>query len=94
MHIPGLESTELCDVHYASLNFRDIMLATGKLSIDAIPGHFVDFDTLVGSEFSGVDSTGRRVMGMVPVNVRLSSYCSIITKTSRCNIQRFLSCKK
>lgn len=32
---PGVQ---LCAVHYASLNFRDIMLATGKLSPDAIPG--------------------------------------------------------
>lgn len=30
--------TELCTIYYASLNFRDIMLATGKLSPDAIPG--------------------------------------------------------
>lgn len=29
---------QLCTVYYASLNFRDIMLATGKLSPDAIPG--------------------------------------------------------
>lgn len=32
---PGVQ---LCSVYYASLNFRDIMLATGKLSADAIPG--------------------------------------------------------
>lgn len=32
---PGVQ---LCTVYYASLNFRDIMLATGKLSPDAIPG--------------------------------------------------------
>lgn len=31
-------SVQLCKVYYASLNFRDIMLATGKLSPDAIPG--------------------------------------------------------
>lgn len=29
---------QLCKVYYASLNFRDIMLATGRLSPDAIPG--------------------------------------------------------
>lgn len=29
---------QLCKVYYAALNFRDIMLATGKLSPDAIPG--------------------------------------------------------
>lgn len=27
-----------CDVHYAPLNFRDVMLATGKLPPDALPG--------------------------------------------------------
>lgn len=32
---PGVQ---LCTVYYASINFRDIMLATGKLSPDAIPG--------------------------------------------------------
>lgn len=30
---------ELCRVHYAPLNFRDIMLATGKLPPDALPGN-------------------------------------------------------
>jgi len=29
---------ELCTVAYTALNFRDIMLATGKLPPDAIPG--------------------------------------------------------
>jgi len=31
-------SRQLCNVYYTSLNFRDIMLATGKLPPDAIPG--------------------------------------------------------
>ena len=29
---------QLCRVHYTALNFRDVMLATGKLPPDAIPG--------------------------------------------------------
>lgn len=28
----------LCEVYYAPLNFRDVMLATGKLPPDALPG--------------------------------------------------------
>ncbi|XP_006825448.1 fatty acid synthase-like, partial [Saccoglossus kowalevskii] len=32
------QSKEICNVYYASLNFRDIMLATGKLPPDALPG--------------------------------------------------------
>lgn len=31
-------SNELCHVYYAPLNFRDIMLASGKLPPDALPG--------------------------------------------------------
>lgn len=30
--------TTRCAVHYAPLNFRDVMLATGKLPPDALPG--------------------------------------------------------
>lgn len=31
-------TTALCSVSYAALNFRDVMLATGKLAAEAIPG--------------------------------------------------------
>ncbi len=31
-------NVQLCRVYYSSLNFRDVMLATGKLPPDAIPG--------------------------------------------------------
>ncbi|XP_039082547.1 fatty acid synthase [Hyaena hyaena] len=60
---PGVQ---LCSVYYASLNFRDIMLATGKLSADAIPGKRGVHDCVLGMEFSGRDASGRRVMGLVP----------------------------
>lgn len=39
---PVSSGAQLCTVYYASLNFRDIMLATGKLSPDAIPGAHQD----------------------------------------------------
>ncbi|NXR52975.1 FAS synthase, partial [Hippolais icterina] len=56
----------LCKVYYASLNFRDIMLATGKLSPDAIPGNWALQQCMLGMEFSGRDMAGRRVMGLLP----------------------------
>lgn len=56
---------ELCTVHYTSLNFRDIMLATGKLPPDAIPGDLASQECLLGMEFSGVNSKGERVMGLL-----------------------------
>ncbi|XP_028912877.2 LOW QUALITY PROTEIN: fatty acid synthase [Ornithorhynchus anatinus] len=59
-------SSLLCKIYYASLNFRDIMLATGKLSPDSIPGKWATRDCMMGMEFSGRDPSGKRVMGLVP----------------------------
>lgn len=56
---------ELCHVYYAPLNFRDIMLATGKLPPDALPGDLAGQDCILGLEFSGRNSAGKRVMGMI-----------------------------
>uniref|UniRef100_A0A1W7RAJ9 Fatty acid synthase n=1 Tax=Hadrurus spadix TaxID=141984 RepID=A0A1W7RAJ9_9SCOR len=55
----------LCHVYYAPLNFRDIMLATGKLPPDAIPGDLATQDCILGLEFAGRDENGNRVMGLV-----------------------------
>ncbi|XP_057571036.1 fatty acid synthase isoform X2 [Hippopotamus amphibius kiboko] len=60
---PGVQ---LCTIYYASLNFRDIMLATGRLSTDAIPGKWTAQSCMLGMEFSGRDASGKRVMGLVP----------------------------
>ncbi|KAI4493375.1 hypothetical protein M0802_009435 [Mischocyttarus mexicanus] len=57
--------TEMCSVYYAPLNFRDIMLATGKLPPDALPGDMASQDCILGLEFSGRNTKGQRVMGMV-----------------------------
>ncbi|XP_014670255.1 PREDICTED: fatty acid synthase-like [Priapulus caudatus] len=59
------EHRELCSVSYAALNARDAMLATGKLSPDAIPGHVAMGDGILGMEFSGHGSDGRRIMGLL-----------------------------
>ncbi|XP_041363356.1 fatty acid synthase-like [Gigantopelta aegis] len=57
---------ELCSVYYTSLNFRDIMLATGKLPPDAIPGDMALQECILGMEFSGRDKAGNRIMGILP----------------------------
>ncbi|CAK6981202.1 fatty acid synthase [Scomber scombrus] len=59
-------NVQLCRVYYSSLNFRDIMLATGKLPPDAIPGDLALQQCMLGMEFSGRDPVGRRVMGLLP----------------------------
>lgn len=45
------------------------MLATGRLPADAIPGDLAAQDCILGMEVSGVDETGKRVMGLVPAKV-------------------------
>ncbi|KAH8306772.1 hypothetical protein KR044_013278 [Drosophila immigrans] len=57
---------EPCTVYYAPLNFRDVMLASGKLGVDALPGNLAHQDCVLGLEFAGRDSHGQRVMAMVP----------------------------
>jgi len=61
------EKTEqdLCQVYYAPLNFRDVMLATGKLPPDALPGKLATQECILGLEFVGKNNKGKRVMGMV-----------------------------
>nr|XP_023678449.1 fatty acid synthase isoform X2 [Paramormyrops kingsleyae] len=63
---PDSPHVQLCRVYYSSLNFRDIMLATGKLPPDAIPGDLALQQCMLGMEFSGRDPSGRRVMGLLP----------------------------
>uniref|UniRef100_A0A4W6CE03 Coiled-coil domain containing 57 n=1 Tax=Lates calcarifer TaxID=8187 RepID=A0A4W6CE03_LATCA len=55
-----------CLVYYSSLNFRDVMLATGKLPPDAIPGDLALQQCMLGMEFSGRDPNGQHVMGLLP----------------------------
>ncbi|XP_076014659.1 fatty acid synthase [Genypterus blacodes] len=64
--VPTNPNTQLCRVYYSSLNFRDIMLATGKLPPDAIPGDLARQHCMLGMEFSGRDPSGQRVMGLLP----------------------------
>ena len=59
------ERSQLVRVAYSALNFRDIMLATGRLPLDALPIRLARSDCLLGLEFSGVDMDSKRVMGMV-----------------------------
>ncbi|XP_034666101.1 fatty acid synthase [Drosophila subobscura] len=63
--LPAKGNFEPCTVYYAPLNFRDVMLASGKLGVDALPGDLAFQDCVLGLEFAGRDSQGRRIMAMV-----------------------------
>lgn len=62
-----------CSIYFSPLNFRDIMLATGKLPPDALPGELALQDNIFGLEFAGRDSKGKRVMGCVPAQAFATS---------------------
>lgn len=71
---PKHKNLELCTVYYAPINFRDVMLSSGKLGVDALPGDLPTQDCILGLEFAGRDSAGRRIMAMVPAK-SLASTC-------------------
>uniref|UniRef100_A0A6B2E4Y7 Fatty acid synthase n=1 Tax=Phlebotomus kandelakii TaxID=1109342 RepID=A0A6B2E4Y7_9DIPT len=62
---PKDSRVELCTVYYAPVNFRDVMLSSGKLAADALPGDLAQQDCILGLEFSGRDTKGNRIMAMV-----------------------------
>ncbi|KAJ8976879.1 hypothetical protein NQ317_001203 [Molorchus minor] len=57
--------TELIEVYYAALNFRDVMTASGKINVDVITQDRLEQECVQGFEFSGRDHRGNRIMGMV-----------------------------
>lgn len=54
---------ELTKIHYASVNFKDVMLATGKLAAEVITDDRKLLDYLLGFEYSGINWKGERIMG-------------------------------
>ncbi|KAJ8982149.1 hypothetical protein NQ317_011295, partial [Molorchus minor] len=63
MVLPAEKS--LVYVHYAALNFRDIMTASGRINSDVITPYRVEQECVQGFEFSGIDSSGKRMAGMI-----------------------------
>lgn len=61
---PRSSETDHIKIHYSALNFRDVMLASGRLPIDSFPMSRRQRENFLGIEFSGVSSSGERVMGM------------------------------
>lgn len=55
----------LIKIQYAALNFRDVMLATGRLVFDVVGHNRIDQECVLGLEFAGVDDKGERMMGLV-----------------------------
>ncbi|CAG9854644.1 unnamed protein product [Phyllotreta striolata] len=58
------QATDLAYVYYGALNFKDVIVASGKLNIED-PPHPMNTDVSIGFEYSGVTTKGKRIMGMV-----------------------------
>lgn len=63
--IDVVKTQNMVNIQYASLNFRDVMLATGRLAVEVFGSNRLDQECVLGFEYSGVNQNGRRVMGTV-----------------------------
>lgn len=52
------------NVYYSALNFRDIMIASGRISTDGYPAMIQLANSCIGIEYSGIDEQGQRIMGL------------------------------
>ena len=62
---PEAPHQKLFNVAYAAINFRDVLLATTTIPLEA---HMSYKEAYMGSEFSGYDDKGNRVMGLTRGN--------------------------
>uniref|UniRef100_A0A6P7F9W8 oleoyl-[acyl-carrier-protein] hydrolase n=1 Tax=Diabrotica virgifera virgifera TaxID=50390 RepID=A0A6P7F9W8_DIAVI len=58
------EESEMVYVYYSALNFRDVMVALGKVPIDS-NDNVPTKSSGMGLEFSGISASGKRIMGFV-----------------------------
>ncbi|KAL2719273.1 fatty acid synthase-like [Vespula squamosa] len=70
------QKEDLVRIHYASLNFKDVMLASGKIGTNVFHHDRRKLDNLIGMEYSGISISGHRVMGLKH-NRCLSNLCRL-----------------
>lgn len=63
--IDARKELDVVNVQYASINFRDVMLATGRLSAEVIGTNRLDQECILGFEYAGINKKGERVMGTI-----------------------------
>ncbi|XP_050457757.1 fatty acid synthase-like isoform X2 [Cataglyphis hispanica] len=61
---PSYQHKDLVRIVYASINFKDVMIATGKINMDEYMSRGRLEECLIGLEYVGIDSAGHRVMGI------------------------------
>lgn len=57
----------MMDIYYSALNFKDVMVASGRVPRSAYPATNTGQTNLIGMEFAGKrESDGKRIMGLLP----------------------------
>lgn len=65
--INAAKSQNLVNIQYSAINFRDVMLATGRLPLEMHSTNRLHQQCVLGLEYSGTSKTGERLMGMVAI---------------------------
>jgi len=58
------DQQDLVHIIYSPINFKDVMLTTGKLIMNSKERSSRFDEMTIGLEFAGIDTAGRRVMGI------------------------------
>ncbi|XP_015113057.1 fatty acid synthase [Diachasma alloeum] len=61
---PDSKDSNFVRVVYSSINFKDIMLATGKLTAEIFAKSRIETESLIGFEYAGITASGSRIMGI------------------------------
>lgn len=75
--IKPAKTQNLVNIHYSAINFRDVMMATGRLPLEVHSSSRLEQQCVLGLEYSGVTPDGERIMGMVPCG-SLGTICEAI----------------
>jgi len=62
--VPEYQHEDLVRIIYAPINFKDVMITTGKVNMDSFASRGRLEECFIGLEYVGIDSAGRRVMGI------------------------------
>lgn len=79
--INAAKSDKLVNIQYSAINFRDVMMATGRLPLESITKGRLRQQCVLGFEYSGITSTGERLMGMVG-NGAMATQTGMLSKLS------------
>lgn len=65
--INAVKSQNLVNIQYSAMNFRDVMLASGRLPLEVHSTNRLYQQCVLGLEYSGISAAGERLMGMVAI---------------------------